>query len=98
MNSRKLSHQIIKILYETLYHYYVNRGVGKAGIILNYWSIWRDLHATFMNISDKGWKAIEKVANSLGLRLQNTDQRWLFVFAMETYMTVSYTHLTLPTN
>ncbi len=85
-SSTKISHGIIKSLYNIISYYNKNRGVGKAGVILNYFNVWKELHALTVNISKEGWDALKDLARQLGVSLNNDDERWLFLFAVETYL------------
>jgi len=82
----RLSHSIIRALYEAIAWYNSNRGAGKAGIVLNYYDMWRDLHALTVNISDEGWDAIRELADTMNIKLANRDNGWMFLFAIETYL------------
>jgi len=82
----KISHAVIRTLYNTISWYNNNRGAGKAGIVLSYYGTWRELHALTVNISDDGWKAIRALANNMNITLTNRDNEWMFLFAIETYL------------
>jgi len=82
----RISRVIIQTLYNVIVWYNGNRGAGKAGIVLNYYNMWRDLHALTVNISDEGWNAIRALANNMGITLANRDNEWMFLFAIESYL------------
>ncbi|MEM1702998.1 MAG: N-6 DNA methylase [Zestosphaera sp.] len=88
----RISHQVIKVLYEVLGWYQQNRGAGRAAVVLNYYSVWRSLHVLTVNISDEAWDDICGLAKSVGVDLsggkenQREENKWLFLFAVETYL------------
>jgi len=83
---------VIKVLYEVLGWYQQNRGAGRAAVVLNYYSVWRSLHVLTVNISDEAWDDICGLAKSMGVDLsgkrenQREENKWLFLFAVETYL------------
>jgi len=83
----KISHTIIKSLYEVLDWYSDNKGVGKAGVVLSYYRMWSEFHALTVNISDEGWREIRELASKLNINLgKKGDREWLLLFALETYL------------
>jgi len=86
MTSSKLSHLVIKSLYEVLEWYFNNRGAGKAPIIINYYDLWKSLHMFSVNISPKGWEALRNIASNMNLQLKTREKEWAFLFAVETYL------------
>lgn len=98
----KLSHYVITSLYRTLSWYYSNRGAPLSPYILKLFDLWKSLHASFFNISNEGWQAIEGLAGeieeSLGVRIgvgSREDRRWLFLYALETYLNIVIRAITL---
>ena len=77
---------MIKSLYNTINWYVKNPGVGKAGIILQYYGMWKDLHTLSVNISSDGWNALTDIAKNLKIQLTNEEDRWIFLFSIETYL------------
>jgi len=93
--SPKLSHNIIKILYDILTWYENNKGAGKAAVILNYYNMWQNIHAFSINISKKGWIELRKIAKGININIRKRDDDWRFLFAIETYMHLLVRALTL---
>ena len=98
----RLSHYVIASLYRTLSWYYSNRGAPLSPHILKLFDLWKNLHASFFNISDEGWQAIEElirvVEENLGLGSTPGDKdarRWLFLYALETYLNIVVRSITL---
>jgi len=94
----KLSHYVITSLYRTLSWYYSNRGAPLSPHVLKFFDLWKNLHASFFNVSDKGWQAIEKLMGSLKLGStvsSRDDRRWLFLYALETYLNIVIRAITL---
>jgi len=91
----KLSHQVIKSFYDVLIWYNNNRGSPSSRIILNLFELWKSLHALFINISDEGWKALKNLATNLGISVRNETERWLFLYALETYLNILMRAITL---
>jgi SAM-dependent methyltransferase len=99
---RRISPHVIASLYQVLRWYQDNKGAPKSAQVLNLFELWRNLHASFFNISDKGWRAIEGLADSIekslnisvGVRGRN-DRRWLFLYALETYLNIVMRAVTL---
>jgi hypothetical protein len=50
--------------------------------------LWKNLHALSINISEEGWKSLEKLAKSIEVRVTTgkKEDRELFLFALETYL------------
>jgi hypothetical protein len=99
---RRISHLVIASLYQVLRWYQDNKGAPKSAQVLNLFELWRNLHASFFNISDKGWEAIEGLANSIEKSLNisvgvrgREDRRWLFLYALETYLNIVMRAITL---
>jgi methylase of polypeptide subunit release factors len=84
--SEQASEQAIVFLYKVMEWYSKNKGAGRAGVALNYYKMWGDLHSLTINISEEGWKSIEEFAQRLGLSVADSDERWLFLYAVETYL------------
>jgi hypothetical protein len=84
----RLSHYVIKSLYRTLSWYYLNQGTPTSQRVLRLFELWKNLHATFVNISEEGWRALEDLARSLDEPISGGDRRWLFLYALETYLNV----------
>ncbi|MFP3172569.1 MAG: N-6 DNA methylase [Acidilobus sp.] len=98
----KLSHYVIASLYRTLSWYYSNRGAPLSPHVLKLFDLWKNLHASFFNISDEGWQAIEELIREVeeNLELGSTPggkdaRRWLFLYALETYLNIVVRSITL---
>ncbi len=91
----RLSHAVIRPLYETLRWYSDHRGAPKAACVLQLFETWRGLHASFINISKEGWDALRKLAHNLQLQIRERDDEWLFLFAVETYLNLAIRAITL---
>ena len=83
---QKLSHMVIRSLYDALNWYFVNRGAGRAPLVVNYYEMWKSLHNFSVNISPSGWQALRNIASNMGLHLGAREQEWSFLFAVETYL------------
>jgi SAM-dependent methyltransferase len=86
---------VIKSFYDVLTWYNNNRGSPSSHVILNLFELWRSLHALFINISDEGWKALKNLATNLGISVRNETERWLFLYALETYLNILMRAITL---
>jgi len=84
----RLSHNVIKALYQVLDWYNNNRSVSNSQRVLRFYSIWKELHALSINISKEGWDALENIAGILSIQLTNTERRWLFLYSIETYLNI----------
>jgi len=83
----RLSHLVIKSLYDTLKYCHNNPGLSACQEVSRLFQLWRSFHATFVNVSQAGWNALMKMAHGLNLYVsQKDDDRWLFLFAVETYL------------
>jgi len=82
----KISHDVIEALYKVLDWYTRNRWTRKAGVILYYFSMWKEFHALTVNISDEGWKDIKELASRLRITLSGKSDEELLLFAVETYL------------
>jgi len=83
----RLSHLVIKSLYDALRYCHNNRGLPACQDVLRLFELWRSLHAAFVNVSQAGWNALAKMAQSLNISVsQKGDDRWLLLFAVETYL------------
>lgn len=82
----KLSHRIIKSLYEVISWYQSNRGAGKAAIVLNYYNMWKGLHALSINVSKEAWEAIKRTAQTMNINLRSDEKKWFFLYSVETYL------------
>jgi hypothetical protein len=91
----RLSHAVIRSLYETLRWYSDHRGAPEAARVLQLFETWRGLHASFINISKEGWDALRKLAQNLQLQIRGRDDEWLFLFAVETYLNLAIRAITL---
>ncbi|MFZ8807461.1 MAG: Eco57I restriction-modification methylase domain-containing protein [Pyrobaculum sp.] len=91
----RLSHAVIKSLYETLRWYSDHRGALEAARVLQLFETWRGLHASFINISKEGWDALRRLAHNLQLQIGGRDDEWLFLFAVETYLNLAIRAITL---
>jgi hypothetical protein len=91
----RLSHAVIRSLYETLRWYSDHRGAPEAARVLQLFETWRGLHASFINISKEGWDALRKLAHNLQLQIRERDDEWLFLFAVETYLNLAIRAITL---
>jgi SAM-dependent methyltransferase len=98
----KLSHYVIASLYRTLSWYYSNRGAPLSPHVLKLFDLWKNLHASFFNISDEGWRAIEELIREVEENLQlgstvggRDERRWLFLYALETYLNIIVRAITL---
>jgi hypothetical protein len=98
----KLSHYVIASLYRTLSWYYSNRRAPLSPHVLKLFDLWKNLHASFFNISDEGWRAIEELIREVeeNLKLGSTvggrdERRWLFLYALETYLNIIVRAITL---
>jgi SAM-dependent methyltransferase len=98
----KLSHYVIASLYRTLSWYYSNRGAPLSPHVLKLFDLWKNLHASFFNISHEGWQAIEELIREVeeNIELGNTvggrdERRWLFLYALETYLNIIVRAITL---
>jgi len=94
----KLSHYVITSLYRVLSWYYSNRGAPLSPRVLKFFDLWKNLHASFFNVSDRGWQAIEELMGSLKLGStvsSRDDRRWLFLYALETYLNIVIRAITL---
>ncbi|MCC6021354.1 MAG: N-6 DNA methylase [Thermoproteaceae archaeon] len=91
----RLSHAVIRSLYETLRWYSDHRGAPEAARVLQLFETWRGLHASFINISKEGWDALRKLAQNLQLQIKGRDDEWLFLFAVETYLNLAIRAITL---
>jgi hypothetical protein len=86
MTSSRLSHLVIKSLYEVLDWYFTNPGAGQAPLIINYYELWKSLHMFSVNISPEGWEALRNIASNMGLQLRPKEGEWAFLFAVEAYL------------
>jgi SAM-dependent methyltransferase len=86
---------VIKSFYDVLTWYNNNRGSPSSHVILNLFELWKSLHALFINISDEGWKALKNLATNLGISVRNETERWLFLYALETYLNILMRAITL---
>jgi SAM-dependent methyltransferase len=98
----KLSHYVIASLYRTLSWYHSNRGAPLSPHVLKLFNLWKNLHASFFNISHEGWQAIEELIGEveenieLGSSVGGRDERrWLFLYALETYLNIIVRAITL---
>jgi hypothetical protein len=91
----RLSHAVIRSLYETLRWYSDHRGAPEAARVLQLFETWRGLHASFINISKEGWDALRRLAHNLQLQIGSRDDEWLFLFAVETYLNLAIRAITL---
>jgi hypothetical protein len=91
----RLSHAVIRSLYETLRWYSDHRGAPEAARVLQLFETWRGLHASFINISKEGWDALRRLAHNLQLQIRERDDEWLFLFAVETYLNLAIRAITL---
>jgi len=91
----RLSHAVIRSLYETLRWYSDHRGAPEAARVLQLFETWRGLHASFINISKEGWDALRRLAHNLQLQIEGRDDEWLFLFAVETYLNLAIRAITL---
>jgi hypothetical protein len=91
----RLSHVVIKALYETLRWYSDNKGTQVSARVLQLFETWRGLHASFINISKEGWDALRGLADSLQLQVRDRSDEWLFLFAVETYLNLAIRAITL---
>jgi len=82
----KLSHLIVRSLYDALSHYSAYRGAGQAALVNSYYEMWRSLHSFSVNISSEGWEALRRVSTNMGLSLRGRNDEWRFLFAIETYL------------
>ncbi len=85
----KLSHIVIRSLYNVLHWYHSKKSVPSSQKIINLFNLWKDLHAISINISEKGWESLRSLANSLSISLRNRDEEWLFLFSVETYLSLA---------
>jgi|GEM_PF-1372889 type I restriction-modification system DNA methylase subunit len=83
----KLSHEVIKSLYNVLAWYNRNRGAPSSPRILRLFTLWKSLHAVFINISEEGWRALRNMAKNLNIYARN-EEEWLFLYALETYLNI----------
>ena len=86
--SKSLASSVIKSLYNVLEWYSKNPGAGKAGIILQYYAMWKSLHTLSTNISKTSWNAINNMAETLGIYLHDDNDRWKFLYSIETYLNI----------
>lgn len=98
----KLSRYVIASLYRTLSWYYSNRGAPLSPHVLKLFDLWKNLHASFFNISHEGWQAIEELIREVeeNLELGSTvggrdEKEWLFFYALETYLNIIVRAVTL---
>jgi type I restriction-modification system DNA methylase subunit len=84
----RLSHEVIKSLYNALAWYNRNRGAPSSPRILRLFTLWKRLHAVFINISEEGWRALRNIAENLNIYAGNEDEEWLFLYALETYLNI----------
>jgi SAM-dependent methyltransferase len=84
----KLSHYVVKSLYQVLSWYYSNKGAPTSQTVLKLFELWKNLHAMFMNISEEGWAVLEKLAKELGLIVGGKEGKWLFLYSLETYLNI----------
>ena len=85
----KLSHDVIKALYQVLDWYDTHQSAPNSQRVLRLYNIWRELHALSINISEEGWGALENIARILNMQLTNTERRrWLFLYSIETYLNI----------
>jgi hypothetical protein len=76
---------VIRALYDTLSWYKQNAGAPGAQRVLSLHKLWEELHALSINISEEAWEKFQEIAKSMGIAL-SSDGRWLFLFAVETYL------------
>lgn len=90
--SSKLSHEVIRSLYDAIAWYCNHPGAGKAGVILNHYKLWKNLHYLTVNISEEGWKALKELAKTLGITSKSRKEKEvckeeeMLLFAIETYL------------
>lgn len=82
----KLSHMVVRSLYNVLDWYLTHRGAGEAPLILNYYEMWKSLHKFSVNVSPSGWQALRKIASNMNLNISGGDEGWAFLFSIETYL------------
>ena len=91
-----LAQSIITYLYQALKWYKENKGSPSSAHILQLFELWRSLHGVFINISDDGWKVIVQLAEKIGVPgIRGEEYRWLFLFALETYLNLIMRSITL---
>jgi hypothetical protein len=88
-----LSHYVIASLYYTLKWYYDNKEAPISPRVLSLFRLWRSLHASFVNISEEGWRAIRELAEGLKISISTgtksrKDDEWLFLYALESYLNI----------
>jgi len=83
----RLSHEVIRSLYNALAWYNRNRGAPSSPRILRLFTLWKSLHAVFINISEEGWRALRNMAENLNIHARN-EEEWLFLYALETYLNI----------
>ena len=51
----------------------------------------------FVNISDEGWRSLKDLAEKLNItmRISREDEKWLFLYALETYLNILMRAITL---
>ena len=91
----RLSHAVIRSLYETLRWYSDHRGAPEAARVLQLFETWRGLHASFINISEEGWDALRRLAHNLQLQIRERNNEWLLLFAIEPYLKLAIRAITL---
>ncbi|MEM3740532.1 MAG: N-6 DNA methylase [Candidatus Korarchaeum sp.] len=82
----KISHGVIRSLYNVLKWYDRNRGSGCASQVVEYYGMWKGLHALTVNISKEAWDEVSKKAGDMGIQLQSEEDKWLLLFSLETYL------------